>query len=68
MDSNNNGGTCEMRCGCGHHYVRPIAIILIGVAFLCQAFGWLSMQVVAVAWPILLIIAACTKLCKCCKK
>ena len=46
--------------------VGPIAIILIGVAFLLNAFTIVSSYAVSIAWPILLIIAAAGKLCRCC--
>lgn len=57
-------------CKCPHHRVMPIALILIGVIFLCQAFGWLSPTTVNYIWPVLLIIGAGSKLggCKCCAK
>lgn len=45
-------------------------IILIGLTFLLGAFGVISPMMVAVVWPVLLIIAGVTKLggCKCCAK
>lgn len=45
-------------------------IVLIGLAFLLQAFQILDPMTVAVAWPILLIVAGLAKLsgrkCACC--
>lgn len=70
MDQNNNNSmhVCDSSgCRCTHHIVAPIAAILIGVAFILQAAGWLSPAVVSYAWPVLLIIAAAGKLCKCCR-
>ncbi len=59
-------------CKCPHHKIIPLAILLIGLAFLLQAFGVLSMMTVAIIWPILLIIIGLMKLtrgmCKCCSK
>lgn len=65
MDQSNNGNVCSS-CKCGHHWVGPIAVILIGVAFLLEAFGVWGSSVTAIVWPILLIIAAAGKLCRCC--
>lgn len=66
MDSNNQGKTCS----CPHHKVVPIIGILLGLDFLLGATGTLSANTVAIIWPILVIIAAGTKLgsrsCKCC--
>lgn len=59
---------CETGCRCGHHTIGAVAVILIGVAFLLQTFGVFSAYVTSIIWPILLIIAAAGKLCKCCKK
>jgi UPF0716 family protein affecting phage T7 exclusion len=55
-------------CGCKHHGVFAWLIILLGLDFLLAAIGVLTPGFVAVTWPILLIIAGCTKLCKCCGK
>lgn len=62
------GGHCGGCCKCMHHSVAPIAVMLIGVAFLLQAFGVLQSNIVSMAWPVLLIVAASTKMCKCCGK
>jgi uncharacterized membrane protein len=47
-------------------------IVLIGLSFLLQALGILTVGFVAVAWPILLIIAGLSKLagrkCECCER
>jgi len=58
------------KCKCPHHKVAPIAIGLIGVVFLLEAFSIISPEITAIVWPILLIIAAGTKAfgrrCSCC--
>jgi energy-coupling factor transporter transmembrane protein EcfT len=65
MDGKMNG-----KCNCMHHKVVPLVIVLIGLAFLLQAFNVLTPMFVAIAWPVLVIIAGLTKLggrsCKCC--
>jgi len=57
-------------CACPHHKIKPIVIILIGVAFLLQATGTLPATTVAMVWPIGLIIIGVMKLmggmCGCC--
>ncbi|MEJ0053967.1 MAG: DUF5668 domain-containing protein [bacterium] len=61
----------EMKvCKCPHHKVVPVAIILIGLAFLLQTWDILTMGAVAVIWPVLLIVIGAVKLggCKCCKE
>jgi energy-converting hydrogenase Eha subunit C len=61
----------EKHCKCPHHKVVPLAIILIGLAFLLQALNYLSVGAVAIIWPILIIIIGLMKLtrgmCKCYK-
>ena len=68
MNSQENSQVCGTGCGCSHHKVGAIAVILIGVSFLLTAFGVYSESVNSIVWPILLIIAASGKLCRCCKK
>jgi hypothetical protein len=67
MDMPMLGGHCK----CPHHKIIPLAIVLIGLAFLLQALNVLSAGFVALAWPILVIIIGLMKLtkgmCKCCK-
>ncbi len=57
-------------CSCAHHKIVPLMIILIGLAFLLQAFGVVSGMIVSFVWPALLIIAGVGKLkgrdCPCC--
>lgn len=59
-----------MKCGCPHHKVMPILVVLFGLDFLLLATGTLSAMFVSVSWPILVIIAGCLKLfrCGCCMK
>lgn len=57
-------------CPCPHHKVKPVCILLIGLAFLFAKLGWLPMETVSWIWPILLVVIGGTKLfsgkCKCC--
>ena len=59
-------------CKCPHHKMMPLMIVLIGLTFLLGAFNILSPMVVAVIWPILLILIGLQKMfkgmCKCCSK
>ena len=66
MDNNMNGKTC----GCMHHKVLPILVILLGLDFLLASLGVLTWGFVNVTWPILVIIAGFMKLmsCSCCSK
>ena len=70
MDGQNNE-MHGMTCKCPHHKMIPLSILLIGVVFLLNAFGMLSMNVVSIIWPILVIVIGGTKMagnsCKCCK-
>lgn len=56
-------------CRCPHHSVFPVAVLLIGLLFLLQALYVVSMRFVELAWPILLMVGALSKLfgrCRCC--
>ena len=68
-NSNHACGACN-KCTCIHHKLPMIAVLLIGVSALLGAWNVLSPMIVANVWPILLIIAAGTKImgrkCKCC--
>ena len=57
-------------CGCGHHKVLPILVILFGLDFLLASFSVVSMGFLGMTWPILVIIAGIVKLvkCGCCMK
>ena len=61
---------CPTQCKC--HKVGPLLIVLIGVTFLLGALGYVSASMVAIVWPILLIILGlkkmCGGMCKCCAK
>ena len=67
MNPNEAPKTCGS-CKCGHHVIGPIAIILIGLAFLFSNLGWITGSVLGIIWPILIIIWGAGKLCKCCGK
>jgi hypothetical protein len=60
----------DPRCSCLHHQVAPAALVLIGLAFLGNALGWLSDTLLTLSWPTLLVIAGLAKLtgprCRCC--
>jgi hypothetical protein len=68
MNPQENSNTCGTGCGCNHHSVGAIAVILIAVSFLLTTFGVYSAYANSIIWPVLLIIAAAGKLCRCCKK
>ncbi len=57
-------------CGCPHHKIVPLVIILIGLDFLLMNLGYVSDGFVATSWPVLLIVAGVMKftkgMCKCC--
>jgi hypothetical protein len=58
-------------CGCMHHKMIPLLIVLIGVVFLLGNLGKISMETVSIIWPALVILAGLQKMfsgmCKCCK-
>jgi len=64
------GGYDGKNCRCPHHSVMPLLVVLLGVVFLLQALGTVSIGFVNVAWPILVILAGFQKFfnrrCKCC--
>ncbi|MDE2037707.1 MAG: hypothetical protein KGI69_00575 [Patescibacteria group bacterium] len=64
--SNNTNGSNTCSCKCGHHKLMPIAVMLIALDILLANFGVYSWYVATIIWPILLIVAASGKLCKCC--
>lgn len=59
---------CAAKCKC--HKAGPLLFVLIGVAFLLGALGYVSQDTVDVVWPILLILLGlkkmCGGMCKCC--
>lgn len=66
---NTNGG----KCGCCHHKVIPILVILLGLEFLAYNLGWgISEGFLSLSWPVLVIAAGIMmltkRMCKCCQK
>lgn len=57
-------------CGCMHHKIIPMLVVVFGALFLFEAYGSVNPDTVAIVWPILVILAGLTKLfrgmCKCC--
>jgi len=60
----------DNECGCLHHSMFPILIILLAINFLLGTLGVYSDHVVQIIWPIFIIVGAGTALmsnkCKCC--
>jgi hypothetical protein len=69
-EASNMGGSDPKVCGCHHHKVVPLAILLIGVAVLLGSFGMIVGQTVNISVAVLLIVIGGVKLastrCKCC--
>lgn len=67
---NQHGNSAEKTCGCPHHKMIPLIIVLIGIDILLGAFNVFTGWFVEVAAAILIIVAGATKLgggkCKCC--
>ena len=57
-------------CGCPHHKVVPLLIVLFALAFLLEDFMVLPVNVVNIIWPVLVGLAGIMQLmegsCKCC--
>lgn len=57
-------------CKCPHHKMTGLGVTLIGLLALLGALDIVSAQVVAIGWPVILIVIGLTKLskgmCKCC--
>jgi hypothetical protein len=59
-------------CKCPHHKVVPVLIVLLGLAFLLEAWGTLSASAVNIIWPVIVILIGLMKIgnssgmCKCC--
>ena len=51
-------------CGCPCHKTISILVVLFGLIFLLGALNIIPWQWVDIAWPILVIIAGITKMCK----
>lgn len=66
MEEMSNHNTCS----CPHHKVVPVLILLLAVLFLLGNLNVVSAGTVSIGWPILVGLAALTKLfsssCKCC--
>ncbi len=60
-----------MVCDCKHHSVKPIMIIIIGIAILLNAFaiisGMITMVIIGAAITITGIVKLMGKKCGCCK-
>ncbi|MDO8664925.1 MAG: DUF5668 domain-containing protein [Candidatus Liptonbacteria bacterium] len=59
------------KCGCPHHKVVPLLLVLTGATVLAGNFGWLSAEIVNWTWPTLVLVVGVFKLtegnmCKCC--
>lgn len=56
-------------CNCGHHMMKPMLLLIIGLDFLLGALGVLTNEFVQVTWPIVLILIALAMIaggkCKC---
>lgn len=65
--SNNSCASCAMSCKCCCNIVAPVAVILIGVSALLNVFGAYDAYVHDIVWPVLLMVAAASKLCNCCR-
>ncbi len=58
------------KCNCTHHQIVPILMLLFSVTFLLGYAGMMPAGFVNFIWPVLIGVAAITKLgensCKCC--
>lgn len=59
---------CETCCGCSCHsgLWTGIGVVVFGLLFLLQGLGWLDGAIVAIIWPILVILAGLKFFCRCC--
>ncbi len=57
-------------CGCPHHKLVPLVMVIVGSAFLLESLDVLTAATVSMVWPIGLILAGLSKLsggmCSCC--
>ncbi|MDP3901290.1 MAG: hypothetical protein Q8Q38_03105 [bacterium] len=57
-------------CGCSHHKVIPVLIVLFGALFFLGEIDVVSSGTVSLWWPIIVMAGGLTKLtakaCKCC--
>lgn len=49
-------------CGCTHHHILPIFMILIGATFLLGACKAIDPVMVSYIWPFLLIVGGIAKM------
>lgn len=65
------GGDGKM-CGCPHHKIVPLGIVLIGLVFLLQTLGVITAYAANIAWPVLVMLIGLQKMmrgmCTCCSK
>jgi hypothetical protein len=65
MGSNQNG-----KCGCVHHYVSPVLVILIALFILLGNLNVVAWETVSIVWPVLLGLLGFQRLfernCRCC--
>lgn len=58
------------KCGCPHHQMLPVFVILFGLLFLFHALAIVNDYAVAITWPIIVLAAGLTQLtssrCHCC--
>lgn len=58
------------KCGCPHHKVFPVLIVLFGLLFLLGQMNVVAEKTVSLGWPVLVILAGLFKftkgMCKCC--
>ena len=57
-------------CGCIHHKVMPVLVVLFGLILLAWRLNWITVETATILIPILIIIVGIKKLvskmCKCC--
>jgi hypothetical protein len=63
MEPNNTNNNAP--CKCGGKKMFSILVVLFGLTFLLQTLGVLTPYGVGIIWPILVIIAGVTKMCRC---
>ena len=63
-----NPNEASKSCKCGHHKIKPLAVILFALSWLLATTGVFSWNTLNIIWPILLIVVMIPKLanCKCC--
>ena len=66
MNMGDKMGMDKMMCKCPHHKMLPTFAFLLGLGYFLQALGYLSAGFMALAWPVLLMLWALSKMCRCC--